>query len=98
MAANMKITAIKDLKTYKSSWLVHVKVLHTWKQQFLVLARETYLIAVVRAWGQDPSSAVSQFQNFKLLGPGLAYTCGPAKIVPSTVFLMTDKEENTSFE
>ncbi|WZZ35675.1 hypothetical protein YC2023_019076 [Brassica napus] len=36
--------------------------------------------------------------NFKLLGPGLAYTCGPAKIVPSTVFLMTDKEENTSFE
>ncbi|KAF8090179.1 hypothetical protein N665_0483s0018 [Sinapis alba] len=67
---------------------------------------------VVGAWGQDPSSAVSQFQvsvglagttnktvklpkNFTLLGPGPGYTCGPAKIVPSTVFLTTDKRRKT---
>lgn len=67
---------------------------------------------VVAAWGQDPSSAVSQFQvsvglagttnktvklpkNFTLLGPGLGYTCGPAKIVPSTVFLTADKRRKT---
>ncbi|WZZ91191.1 hypothetical protein YC2023_119770 [Brassica napus] len=67
---------------------------------------------VVGAWGQDPSSAVSQFQvsvglagttnktvklpkNFTLLGPGPGYSCGPAKIVPSTVFLTTDKRRKT---
>ncbi|KAK7411318.1 hypothetical protein VNO78_02751 [Psophocarpus tetragonolobus] len=30
-------------------------------------------------------------QNFKLLGPGPGYSCGPAKIVPSTVILTDDQ-------
>lgn len=34
-------------------------------------------------------------QNFTLLGPGLGYTCGPAKIVPSTVFLTADRRRKT---
>jgi len=34
-------------------------------------------------------------KNFTLLGPGPGYTCGPAKIVPSTVFLTTDKRRKT---
>jgi COBRA-like protein len=33
--------------------------------------------------------------NFTLLGPGLGYTCGPAKIVPSTVFWTPDKRRKT---
>ncbi|CAL9074250.1 unnamed protein product [Musa acuminata var. zebrina] len=34
-------------------------------------------------------------QNFTLLGPGLGYTCGPAKVVPSTIFLTPDKRRKT---
>ncbi|KAK7843073.1 cobra-like protein 4 [Quercus suber] len=34
-------------------------------------------------------------KNFTLLGPGPGYTCGPAKIVPSTVFLTSDKRRKT---
>ncbi|CAK9163509.1 unnamed protein product [Ilex paraguariensis] len=34
-------------------------------------------------------------KNFTLLGPGLGYTCGPAKIVPSTVFLTADQRRKT---
>ncbi|CAD5172915.1 unnamed protein product [Musa acuminata subsp. malaccensis] len=33
--------------------------------------------------------------NFTLLGPGLGYTCGPAKVVPSTTFLSADKRRKT---
>ncbi|KAH0922453.1 hypothetical protein HID58_022471 [Brassica napus] len=33
MASIMKFSAIKDLKPWKTTWAVHVKVLHTWKQQ-----------------------------------------------------------------
>ncbi|KAE9595264.1 hypothetical protein Lal_00018870 [Lupinus albus] len=33
--------------------------------------------------------------NFSLLAPGPGYTCGPAKIVPSTVFLTADKRRKT---
>nr|CAD1832338.1 unnamed protein product [Ananas comosus var. bracteatus] len=34
-------------------------------------------------------------QNFTLLGPGPGYTCGPAKIVPSTVFFTPDHRRKT---
>ncbi|RAL40830.1 unnamed protein product [Cuscuta campestris] len=34
-------------------------------------------------------------KNFTLLGPGPGYTCGPAKIVPSTKFLTSDRRRNT---
>ncbi|KAE9467152.1 hypothetical protein C3L33_00936, partial [Rhododendron williamsianum] len=34
-------------------------------------------------------------KNFTLLGPGPGYTCGPAKIVPSTVFLTADRRRKT---
>lgn len=34
-------------------------------------------------------------KNFTLLGPGPGYTCGPAKIVPSTVFLTADHRRKT---
>ncbi|CAN6319610.1 unnamed protein product [Urochloa humidicola] len=34
-------------------------------------------------------------KNFTLLGPGLGYTCGPAKIVPSTVYLTPDRRRKT---
>ncbi|KAL1810762.1 hypothetical protein DCAR_0622851 [Daucus carota subsp. sativus] len=34
-------------------------------------------------------------KNFTLLGPGPGYTCGPAKIVPSTVYLTPDKRRKT---
>jgi len=34
-------------------------------------------------------------KNFTLLAPGPGYTCGPAKIVPSTTFLTTDKRRKT---
>ncbi|KAM7278724.1 hypothetical protein ACFE04_005858 [Oxalis oulophora] len=34
-------------------------------------------------------------KNFTLLGPGPGYTCGPAKVVPSTVFLTADKRRKT---
>lgn len=33
MASNMKFELIKDLKPWKTIWALHVKVLHTWKQQ-----------------------------------------------------------------
>ncbi|XP_042033447.1 COBRA-like protein 4 [Salvia splendens] len=33
--------------------------------------------------------------NFTLLGPGPGYTCGPAKIVPSTVYLTPDHRRKT---
>ncbi|KAG6383769.1 hypothetical protein SASPL_156462 [Salvia splendens] len=33
--------------------------------------------------------------NFTLLGPGPGYTCGPAKIVPSTVYLTPDRRRKT---
>ncbi|KAI3473922.1 hypothetical protein Pfo_028120 [Paulownia fortunei] len=33
--------------------------------------------------------------NFTLLGPGPGYTCGPAKIVPSTVFFTPDHRRKT---
>ncbi|KAK3406402.1 hypothetical protein EUGRSUZ_K02541 [Eucalyptus grandis] len=34
-------------------------------------------------------------KNFTLLGPGPGYTCGPAKIVPSTVYLTPDRRRKT---
>ncbi|KAJ4960018.1 hypothetical protein NE237_019928 [Protea cynaroides] len=34
-------------------------------------------------------------KNFTLLGPGPGYTCGPAKIVPPTVFLTPDRRRKT---
>ncbi|CAL5083959.1 unnamed protein product [Urochloa decumbens] len=34
-------------------------------------------------------------KNFTLLGPGPGYTCGPGKIVPSTVFLTPDRRRKT---
>ncbi|KDP31374.1 hypothetical protein JCGZ_11750 [Jatropha curcas] len=34
-------------------------------------------------------------KNFTLLGPGPGYTCGPAKIVPSTVFFTPDNRRKT---
>ncbi|KAJ4762944.1 hypothetical protein LUZ62_028004 [Rhynchospora pubera] len=34
-------------------------------------------------------------KNFTLLGPGLGYTCGPAKIVPSTVYWTPDHRRKT---
>ncbi|KAL6281460.1 hypothetical protein ACE6H2_018341 [Prunus campanulata] len=34
-------------------------------------------------------------KNFTLLGPGPGYTCGPAKVVPSTVFLTADRRRKT---
>lgn len=34
-------------------------------------------------------------KNFTLLGPGPGYTCGPAKIVPSTNFLTPDRRRKT---
>ncbi|KAG9439676.1 hypothetical protein H6P81_019841 [Aristolochia fimbriata] len=34
-------------------------------------------------------------RNFTLLGPGPGYTCGPAKIVPSTTFLTPDRRRKT---
>jgi hypothetical protein len=34
-------------------------------------------------------------KNFTLLAPGPGYTCGPAKIVPSTNFLTTDRRRKT---
>lgn len=34
-------------------------------------------------------------KNFTLLAPGPGYTCGPAKIVPSTNFLTPDKRRKT---
>ncbi|KAJ9677242.1 hypothetical protein PVL29_022313 [Vitis rotundifolia] len=34
-------------------------------------------------------------KNFTLLGPGLGYTCGPAKIVPSTIYLTPDHRRKT---
>lgn len=33
--------------------------------------------------------------NFTLLGPGPGYTCGPAKVVPSTTFLSPDHRRKT---
>ncbi|KAK9021303.1 hypothetical protein V6N11_011301 [Hibiscus sabdariffa] len=33
--------------------------------------------------------------NFTLLGPGTGYTCGPAKVVPSTVYLTPDHRRKT---
>ncbi|PKA49725.1 COBRA-like protein 4 [Apostasia shenzhenica] len=33
--------------------------------------------------------------NFTLLGPGPGYTCGPAKVVPSTTFLTPDHRRKT---
>ena len=33
--------------------------------------------------------------NFTLLGPGPGYTCGPAKIVPSTVYFTPDRRRKT---
>ncbi|KAI4366719.1 hypothetical protein MLD38_022560 [Melastoma candidum] len=34
-------------------------------------------------------------RNFTLLGPGPGYTCGPAKVVPSSLFLTTDLRRKT---
>ncbi|KAH1074633.1 hypothetical protein J1N35_026961 [Gossypium stocksii] len=34
-------------------------------------------------------------KNFNLLGPGPGYTCGPAKVVPSTVYLTPDRRRKT---
>lgn len=34
-------------------------------------------------------------KNFTLLGPGPGYTCGPAKIVPSTTFFTPDHRRKT---
>jgi hypothetical protein len=34
-------------------------------------------------------------KNFTLLGPGPGYTCGPGKVVPSTVFLSDDRRRKT---
>lgn len=34
-------------------------------------------------------------KNFTLLGPGPGYTCGPAKVVPSTTFFTPDRRRKT---
>lgn len=34
-------------------------------------------------------------KNFTLLGPGPGYTCGPGKVVPSTIFLTPDRRRKT---
>ncbi|KAL9433404.1 hypothetical protein AB3S75_028270 [Citrus x aurantiifolia] len=34
-------------------------------------------------------------KNFTLQGPGPGYTCGPAKVVPSTVYLTSDRRRKT---
>ena len=34
-------------------------------------------------------------KNFTLLGPGPGYTCGPANIVPSTIYLTPDDRRKT---
>lgn len=34
-------------------------------------------------------------KNFTLLGPGPGYTCGPAKVVPSTIFFTPDHRRKT---
>lgn len=31
-ASNENVTGIKDLRLWKNIWFVHVKVLHSWKQ------------------------------------------------------------------
>lgn len=41
------------------------------------------------------SKTVRLPKNFTMLGPGPGYTCGPAKIVPSTVFLTPDGRRST---
>ncbi|KAJ0043760.1 hypothetical protein Pint_18973 [Pistacia integerrima] len=43
---------------------------------------------VVSSWGQDPESAISAFQD-------QGYTCGPARVVPSTNFLTADRRRKT---
>ncbi|KAL6878525.1 hypothetical protein ACP4OV_012695 [Aristida adscensionis] len=34
-------------------------------------------------------------KNFTLMGPGLGYTCGPARVVPSTVYFTPDRRRKT---
>ena len=39
-ASNEKVTGIKDVRPWKNIWFVHVKVLHSWKQN-IQLSEET---------------------------------------------------------
>ncbi|KAJ8536329.1 hypothetical protein K7X08_034730 [Anisodus acutangulus] len=41
------------------------------------------------------NKTVKLLKNFSLLGPGPGYTCGPSKIVQSTVFLTADHRRKT---
>ncbi|CAN1839960.1 Ribosomal RNA small subunit methyltransferase [Linum perenne] len=45
--------------------------------------------------GGTSNKTVKLPKNFTLLGPGLGYTCGPAKVVPSTVFMTPDSRRKT---
>ncbi|CAN0871193.1 COBRA-like protein 4 [Linum grandiflorum] len=45
--------------------------------------------------GGTSNKTVKLPKNFTLLGPGLGYTCGPAKVVPSTVFMTADRRRKT---
>lgn len=45
--------------------------------------------------GGTSNKTVKLPKNFTLLGPGPGYTCGPAKVVPSTVFLTADRRRKT---
>ncbi|MCI62969.1 COBRA-like protein 4-like, partial [Trifolium medium] len=45
--------------------------------------------------GGTSNKTVKLPKNFTLLAPGPGYTCGPAKIVPSTTFLTADKRRKT---
>ncbi|XP_023897894.1 COBRA-like protein 4 [Quercus suber] len=67
-------------------------VLGTWGQDPLS-AVSAFQVSVGLAGTSNKT--VKLPKNFTLLGPGPGYTCGPAKIVPSTVFLTSDKRRKT---
>ena len=67
-------------------------VLGTWGQDPLS-AVSAFQVSVGLAGTSNKT--VKLPKNFTLLGPGPGYTCGPAKIVPSTVFLTADKRRKT---
>ncbi|KAK9996275.1 hypothetical protein SO802_020961 [Lithocarpus litseifolius] len=67
-------------------------VLGTWGQDPLS-AVSAFQVSVGLAGTSNKT--VKLPKNFTLLGPGPGYTCGPAKIVPSTVFLTPDKRRKT---
>ncbi|KAK2422158.1 COBRA extracellular glycosyl-phosphatidyl inositol-anchored protein family [Trifolium repens] len=43
----------------------------------------------------NTSKTVRLPQNFTLLAPGARYTCRPAKIVPSTIYISPDRRRKT---